>query len=292
MVADKKFSHFVGIDWSGAKGGRHAGIALALCETGVTAPKLILPPSGRTNWSRQEVCDWIKNGCGQGVGAQVLVGIDSAFSMPFTDKNAYLDDTVPVSHAVALWDSVETSCSQGFDLYGGDFVLSHQQHYHRTGARGALFSRRMRRTETRAIESGAGPCESVFHLIGPSQVGLSALSTMRMLTRLSGQKGLAIWPFEDPVSAQITLTEIYAAAFAKMGGHQGKIRDIKLLNQVLSTLGSRPFRSGNILVSDHAADAIITSAALRTIAPERKYWHPALLSSKVRETEGWVFGIL
>lgn len=291
-MGPQKFSHFVGIDWSGAKGKRHAGIAVARCREGDSVPRLIVPPSGLAAWSRLEVAEWIKNGCGVGLGARVLVGIDSAFSMPFIDKGAYLNAAHGVSHAQALWKTVETACSQAFDLYGGPFAVSHQRHYHRTGARGADYERRMRVAETRAVEAGAGPCESVFHLIGPSQVGLSGLSTIRMLVRLAGQKGVAIWPYDSVADAQTVLTEIYAAAFAKMGGHRGKIRDVKALNRVLKNFESKPFRRRNDPLSDDACDALITSAALRAIANSRKYWHPALLSTKVRETEGWIFGIV
>ena len=285
------FSHFVGIDWSGAKGVRHPGLAVAVCEIGQGAPSLIMPPSGKTSWSRQECSDWIAGRCGLGAEARILVGIDSSFSMPFVDQGHYLDETQGVSHARALWKCVESHSRQGVDLYGGAFVMSHRCHYHLVGARGTRYSRRMRVTETRAVESGAGPCESVFHLIGPSQVGLSGLSTMRMLAQLDGLPGLAVWPYDDVSEAGLVLTEIYAAAFATLGHHRGKIRDRKNLNRILSKLESSSFRGRNIKLTDHVCDALVTSAALRHVAGHRKYWHPELLSATVRETEGWVFGI-
>jgi len=288
---EKSFSHFVGIDWSGAKGKRHSGLAVALCGAGVTAPRLISPPSGHKYWSRIEVADWLKNGCGLGVSTRMLVGIDSAFSMPFMDKGAYLDATFDVSHVKPLWKAVESACEPAVDLYGGAFAVSHKCHYHQPGAKGGSFSRRMRVTESRAVETGAGPCESVFHLIGPSQVGLSGLSTMRMLARLSGYPGVAVWPYDSAVEANVVLTEIYAANFAQMGGHRGKFRDSRALNDALANLGSRKIRSGDKTLSDDAADALVTAAALRHIADSRKYWHPAALSTKVRETEGWIFGV-
>lgn len=285
------FSHFVGIDWSGAKGARHPGLAVAVCEIGQGAPSLIMPPSGKTSWSRQECRDWIAGRCGLNPEARILVGIDSSFSMPFVDQGCYLDETQDVSHVRALWKSVESHCRQGIDLYGGAFVMSHRCHYHLVGGRGTKYNRRMRVTETRAVESGAGPCESVFHLIGPSQVGLSGLSTMRMLAQLDGLSGLAVWPYDDVSEAGLVLTEIYAAAFAALGNHRGKIRDRRSLNRVLRELKSNLFRDRNLKLNDHACDALITSAGLRYVAGHRKYWHPELLSATVRETEGWVFGI-
>ena len=291
MEAEKSFSHFVGIDWSGAKGKRHKGLAVALCAAGDNAPRLVSPPSGHANWSRTEIAGWLASGCGLGLGARVLVGIDSAFSLPFTDKGAYLSVTQGLSHVADLWNAVESACSLDLDLYGGAFAVSHKCHYHRPGARGAEYARRMRVTETRAVEAGAGPCESVFHLIGPSQVGLSGLSTIRMLVRLKGQKGLAIWPYDSLEGAQIVLAEIYAANFAAIGGHRGKIRDQQTLDTTLKALGSKPFISWNNGLSDDACDAIITAAGLRRVAGVRKYWHPPLLSTMVRQTEGWIFGV-
>ena len=48
-----RFARFAAIDWSGAKGARHKGIAIALCETGQAVPRLIPAPGGI--WSRQAV---------------------------------------------------------------------------------------------------------------------------------------------------------------------------------------------------------------------------------------------
>jgi len=288
----KTFTHFVGIDWSGAKGSRHPGIAVAVCGEGNAAPNLIGPPSGRVVWSRQECVDWIAGGCGLPNGAQGLVGMDSAFSMPFMDKGFYLNDELSAQHALELWQEVESICQHDTDLYGGAFVEAYQDHYLQTGTRGAHYQRRMRVTETCAVDSGAGPCESVFHLIGPSQVGLAGLSTVRMLAQISVNSSIAVWPYDEGATASIVLAEIYAAAFAALGGHRGKVRDRTSLNKILSSLDSKPFRKRNVTLTDHVCDALVTSAALRLISGDRKYWHPDALSTKVRETEGWVLGIL
>jgi len=76
----------------------------------------------------------------------------------------------------------------------------------------------MRIAENQAVASRVGPCESVFHLIGPSQVGLSGLSTMRMLAELASSPDIAVWPYDARCALPITLVEIYAAAFAAMPG--------------------------------------------------------------------------
>ncbi len=289
MMTD--FTHFVGVDWTGAKGRRHAGLAVAACETGEVAPKVITPPSGAKNWSRAECTSWIAEGLKLKTGERVLVGLDSSFGMPFVDEYCYLENAGLPEHGRGLWGYVDKLCTDAEDFYGGPFVDLYSDFYLRTGARGSRYRRRMRVAEQLAVDSGAGPCESVFHLIGPSQVGLSGLSTMRMLHQFAGHDHIAIWPFEEPGDASVVVVEIYAAAFAALGGHKGKVRDTETLKVILENLGvSRPFRTAKPL-SDHMADACITAAALRMIAHDPKYWNPAALSPKVRQTEGWVFGI-
>ena len=50
-----RFESFVAIDWSGAKGRRHKGIAIAEAQ-GDDPPRLDRP--GHI-WSREEVLDWL-----------------------------------------------------------------------------------------------------------------------------------------------------------------------------------------------------------------------------------------
>ncbi len=291
---NEAFTHFVGIDWSGAKGSRHAGLAVAVCEAGGGAPKVVATPSGRAAWSRSECARWIAAGMGLPKRSRALVGVDSAFSMPFIDKGSYIPASKLPNSAQELWPVLEAACGSAGDLYGGPFVEEHSDFYLKTGAKGSRFERRMRVCEQRAIDSGAGPCESVFHLIGPSQVGLSGLSTMRMLHRLAGDPGISVWPYDPPASAGTTLVEIYAAAFAKLGGHRGKMRGLDTLNAVLTSLKSEQLADmpATAAGGEHAADALVTAAGLRMISGERKYWHPPALSTKVRRTEGWIFGII
>ena len=285
------FTHFIGIDWTGAKGSRHGGLAVALCEAGDGAPRMIPPPSGKSRWSRAECAAWLAGGIGRRQGERVLVGIDSAFSMPFIDEDGYLPGLSLPTEAKSLWAMTAALCPEAEDFYGGAFVDEFADHYLRPSARGMHYRRRMRVAEDRAVASGAGPCESVFHLIGPSQVGLSGLSTMAMLHRLAQKPHVAVWPFQKPHNHRIVLVEIYAAAFAALAGHKGKIRDRESLKSVMTKLGAKRLPRLGLDFTDHAADACVTAAALRAIAPKRKYWNPNALSAMVRRTEGWVFGI-
>ena len=54
-MADR-FGHFAAIDWSGAAGERHHGIAVAICGADGEAPMIVRPGH---RWSRGEVLDWL-----------------------------------------------------------------------------------------------------------------------------------------------------------------------------------------------------------------------------------------
>ena len=289
------FTHFVGIDWSGAKGKRHNGLQVALAERGNGAPKIIRPLSGSKAWSREEVAHWVISGCGCRDDARVLVGIDAAFSMPYLDHNVYLPNTEFPHDAKTLWQKIAEVCAGDNVYFGGAFAKEYADYFlrHEKGSveRGKYYSRRMRVTETLSIKSGAGPCESVFHLIGPSQVGKSALSTMCMLADIAKHSHIVVWPFDNVEQHSICFVEIYAALFAQMGGHRGKVRDKTTLNAVLERLLSGPYKMRGKTIIDDAADAIITAAGLRFVADNPDYWKPELLSPKVRKTEGWIFGL-
>jgi hypothetical protein len=66
----RRFTHFAALDWSGARGERQRGIALAVAS-GAAAPALVRP--GHV-WSRAEILGWLN-----GVAAareDMLIGVD------------------------------------------------------------------------------------------------------------------------------------------------------------------------------------------------------------------------
>src|SRR3546814_17392233 len=92
MLENKqRFSHFAAIDWSGAKGSRHTGIAVALCGEGNAAPDII-PPPGQV-WPRRDSADWVLN---QAKTSTTLFGFDFTLARPLVVRRAYFPgDNVP-----------------------------------------------------------------------------------------------------------------------------------------------------------------------------------------------------
>jgi hypothetical protein len=270
-----RFTRFVGIDWSGAKGARHRSIQIAVCEAGDAPPELVLPPSGV--WSRTAVLHWLS-----GLSGAVLVGMDAGFGFaavpPFTGP------------ARDLWAQIDTVCADEADLGGHGFIAHRREAFWLGAADGPRAARaHLRVTEEVYRQSGLGVPTSNFVLLGASQVGKATLAAMRLLHRLHWP----VWPFDPLPASGPVILEIYAQAFARLGGFRGKLRDAASLNMALAAHGSRPLPAGFPAVfPDHAGDAIITAAGLRAIAHQPHWWQPAALTPAIARTEGWTFGVV
>ncbi|MXP42550.1 hypothetical protein GRI75_12960 [Altererythrobacter soli] len=292
-MADR-FAHFAAIDWSGAVGERHKGIAVAICEAGGDAPRLVRPGH---RWSRPEVLEWLL----QEMPAGTLAGLDLGASLPFADCGAFFPgwaDSPP--DARSLWALVEEICRDDPHLAASSFV-DHEQasrYFRRHGGReGALFHHRdaahrqgrFRVTEQAQAAMGCKPYSN-FNLVGAAQVGKSSLTGMRVLHRLAGQ--VAIWPFDPVPPRGPVVVEIYTAIAAMAGGRtaaRSKMNSYADLNEALAVLGSPPVRETGPL-DDHSADALLAAAWLRTAAPREELWRPNALTPQIARTEGWTFG--
>ncbi|MET0251681.1 MAG: hypothetical protein ABW203_05830 [Novosphingobium sp.] len=283
-----EFDNFVAIDWSGAAGERHQGIAVALCAAGAAAPVLIRPGH---RWSRTEVPAWLLDD----LPPRTLVGLDLGASLPFADRGAFFpgwDESPP--DARGLWSLVDRLCAGDAHLGAASFVdhPSAAPHFRRHGGReGAAFgggAGRMRRTEEAQRQLGCRPTSN-FNLVGAAQVGKASLTGMRVLHRLAGR--LPVWPFDPVPSAGSVVVEIYTAISALAAGRRAgrsKMRDTAELDAALRALGSAPAALPDPL-NDHQCDALVAAAWLRIAAGDGALWCPPGLEA-VRFTEGWTFG--
>lgn len=284
------FDAFVGIDWSGAKGSRHRTIQIAMCRPGRAAPGIVVPPGGV--WSRQAVLEWTIEAHAKG---RVLVGIDFSFTLPFVDHGAYFPGE-PLSPPTAseLWALVDRFSDGGTDLYAGAVVAASPfaPHFRTPRMTGARFSRRHKVVEQACGQQGLGRPETVFHLIGPKQVGLGSLAGMRFLSALRREtRAIQVWPFDAVRPGVSTIVEVFPRAFLAAGGQGStKVRSADALNEVLAAFGSEPVDLQGP-VDDNAADAVVTAAALRAWVGDPGLWRPPAMDATVRHTEGWIFGV-
>lgn len=292
-----RFAQFLAVDWSGAKGTRQKGIAVALAKAEGGAPVLLLPPDPR-GWARAEVLALLK-----ALDLPTLIGLDLGISLPHADTGAYFPgwDASPVD-ARGLWALVDALCAADPNLEAGGF-LAHPQaaryFRHGAGVEGDRFllpgattrEGRFRIAEAAQRQQGVRPVSN-FNLVGAAQVGKSSLTGMRMLHRLS--PALPVWPVDPLPDEGSVVTEIYTSMAARLGGVGGtatKLRSFAALNDALDQLGSAPV-TGTGPIDDHSADALLTAAWLRRVHAMRDLWHPEHLTPALARTEGWTFGAL
>lgn len=284
------FTHFIAIDWSGQAVERPKGLAVACAETGTAAPALTRPGG----WSRHAILDWLLELAD--TSTRALIGLDLSPAFPFADEGAYFpgwSESPP--NAKALWKLVD-DLSADPHLAATGFV-SHpdaRRHFRQQRDCGDLFP--PGRGRFRVCEHGQEAMRlspySCFNLVGASQVGKSSLTGMRVLHRLAGR--VPFWPFDPVPGHGPVLVEIYTALASRLAGMRkgiSKIRDAATLDTMLAAFGSEPHAplSG---YDDHATDAILSAAWLRSTALRPELWHPSGLTPHLARTEGWTFGVV
>ena len=286
------FDAFIAMDWSGAMG-RYNGIAVAVCETGQSAPRLVEPRGSRC-WTRAAVANWIEDLLDR--GGRNLIGLDFAFGFPFERNLGYLGGHAPgVNHIFKLWSLIEAhSC--GDPDFGCTQFISRPEYetlFWKSGKRPPSWIERKRRTEHACAENTGTRPDTLYKLLHSKQVGKASITGMRVLHHVRSRKGdrVAIWPFERVHSSAIV--EIYPTMFRKIAnGFIAKLNSAAELNQALASIGSRPLaRSAKQNLSDHETDALISAAGLRWIACNPSVWNHSELCSQIVRREGWIFGV-
>ena len=288
-MSSGRFQHFAAVDWSGAVGERHRGIAVALCSAESGAPALIRPGH---RWSRSEVLNWMLSE----LPANTLIGFDMGISLAHADAGGFFPSwSASPADARSLWSLIDDLCSDDPHLSVSSFVDHPEaaRHFRRHGGReGDLFGGgrgRFRATELAQQTMGCKPTSN-FNLVGAAQVGKSSLSGMRLLHRLAGR--LPVWPIDPLPSTGSVVTEIYTTIAAMAAGRsaaKSKVRTYADLNSALAALNSAAV-PGTGPIADHASDALITAAWLRTAAHDPALWNPPGLTLQIAQTEGWTFG--
>jgi hypothetical protein len=282
----RAFSRFACADWSGAKGNRHAGIALAVCTHGDDAPTLIAPP-GKA-WSRQGIADWLL-----AQDDDLLIGFDFSFAPPIIERGSYLPGESVPDTARAFWAYVDAQCDDE-DLGAASFLEQrHRKHFYFGAADGRKSDyMHLRQCEAYYNAQGGGKPSTVYDAIGAAQVAKASFAGMRFLHHVGSQ--LPVWPFDPIGTSGPQIVEIYTQIAARASGirkGRSKIRDREGLDIALEAFGSKP-HSALDRYSDHATDAILTAAWLRHVAKNPVLWRPNPLNLDIAQTEGWTFGVI
>lgn len=280
-----RFTSTVAIDWSGAKGMRHKGIAIAEAR-GDEPPRLVRP--GHI-WSRVEVLEWLIE---RAAREPTLFGFDFSFAPPFAERGAYLPGETDIpDNARDFWAYVDSS-SDDEDLGAASFLeRAHRRHFYFGIADGVKADfMHFRQCDQRLNAMGGRKTASAFDAIGAAQVAKASFSGMRLLHRLTGK--VAIWPMNPLGEKASAVVEIYTRIYLRKAGMSGKkLRTRADLNQALSGLGSRPVRL-RFEPDDHQTDALVTAAGMRAHLDHPDAFAPPGLTPALAQTEGWTFGIV
>lgn len=291
----RRFDHFACIDWSGAKGRWQRGIAIATCDTGHAAPKLVPPPA--QHWTRKDATQWIA----QQAKRNILIGLDLSFALPFCDLESYFPGwpQSPPS-ARALWQLVDQMSGDDENFGANTFIENPEiaRHFRQQRNCGDLFGPgrgRLRMCEAlgQGDIAGINPY-SCFNLVGAAQVGKSSLTGMRVLHQLG--RDIPVWPF-DPLPAKgPVIVEIYTSIAARasqvLAQGRTKISQGSMLDAALQSFDSNKHIAFTGRYTDHATDAILTAAWMRFSAEKEHLWQPKRLKAKIAATEGWTFGVV
>ena len=281
-----RFESYVAIDWSGAKGRRHKGIAIAEARHDA-APRLIRP--GHV-WSRKDVLRWLVK---RAAKEPTLFGFDFSFAPPIVERGEYLlgEPGIPKT-AREFWAYVESKCDDE-DLGAGSFLeIAHRRHFYFGIADGVKADfMHFRQCDARLNAQGGRKTASAFDAIGAAQVAKASFSGMRLLHHLDGR--IAIFPMDPLPKHGSAVVEIYTRIYLRRAGMTGaKLRTRAALNVALEGLGSKAVRLG-FEPDDHQTDALVTAAGMRAIATtESKAFEPEGLTPEIARTEGWTFGVL
>ncbi len=290
-----RFRHFLAIDWSGARGARQKGIALALTEAAGGPPVLVEPP--RSGWSRDDVLAILRDD----LPDDTLVGMDLGIALPFADAGTYFPGwSESPADAKGLWALIDAICAADPHLEASGFVAHPEAARYFRHSRDHVGDRfllpgaptregRFRIAEHAQRSQGVRPVSN-FNLVGAAQVGKSSLTGMRMLHRLDGR--IPVWPIDPLPDSGSVIVEIYTAFAAQAGGVRkglSKIRSWEALDIAMKELGSPPC-GGAGPIDDHSSDALLAAAWLREVAHNPRLWRPRGLTGDIARTEGWTFG--
>lgn len=281
-----RFDAYVAIDWSGAKGKRHKGIAIAEAR-GEAAPRLVRPDH---TWSREEVLVWLLK---RAAAEPTLFGFDFSFAPPIIEKGEYLlgEPDVPRT-AREFWAYVDRKCDDE-DLGAASFLeQAHRKHFYFGIADGVKADFvRFRQCDARLNAQGGRKTASAYDAIGAAQVAKASFSGMRFLHRLDGK--VPIWPMDRIPEGSSAVVEIYTRIYLRGAGLSGtKLRSRSELNLALKGLGSPPARL-RFEPTDHQTDALVTAAGMRGLAEtETRAFAPIGLTDEIARSEGWTFGVL
>lgn len=226
----------------------------------------------------------------------VFAGFDMSVAFPFCDLGTYFPGhPQQIVCPLDLWAAVDAVSREAEDFYARPFTEPGQpyaDYFNAPGHRGSKYDiKRMRVTDQRCL-AWTRP-SSVFNGVGPGSVGTGSLAGMRFFHALKQQRRVraAIWPFDSITgSEQLVVCEIFPRFYVKRAGlDPRRWREASFLGDAL-----RAYHSLSVPKRDYSEDeidAILSAAAMRSLAQVPESWKPAAMTAGAARQEGWIFGV-
>ena len=286
------FDKFIGIDWSGAKGSKQGGLQIAVAGPDNDAPKLISPNEGNL-WGRDDVFLWLSETI---KSERALIGFDFAFGYPHHDLGCYFPGmNKDPTHIFGLWELIDKTCKEASNFYGGSFYKRKELPFHKyflsPYGKGELYFPRKRITELFCKKVTAP--HPTMKCIGPANVGTGSLAGMRFLHKLkkSLDKEIEIWPFEKKRGHSVAVEIFPRLYFKQSGTNPQNWQDQEMINNALKYFDSKPIQQDWIPKREDEPDALVSAAALRSLASNPAMWSAPDDYSSEANREGWIFGV-
>ena len=211
------FTHYVGIDYSGAEtpDASLKGLRVYLAERTSVPAEVPPPPSPRKYWTRKGIAHWLVDLLSE--DRPTIVGIDHGFSFPLRYFEAHhLEPDWPV-----FLDDFHAHWPTDEDHTYVDFV--------RDGSCGNGAARTGSPRWRRLVEERAGGAKSVFHFDVPGSVAKSThagLPWIRYLRKHVGDN-VHFWPFDgwDITPGRSVVAEVYPSLWKGRFPCEGRTGD-------------------------------------------------------------------
>ena len=257
------FSHYIGIDYSGARTPTSSLKGLRVYEANVASPprEVPPPPSPRRYWTRKGAAEWLAEQLR--APEPRIVGIDHAFSFPLQ----YFEE-----HRLARdWPAFLEDFHQHWPTDGDAMCVE----FVRDGLDGEGRKRGGDSHWKRVTDRRSGGAKSVFHFDVPGSVAKSTHAGLPWLRYLRHELGARVhfWPFDgwEITPGRSAIVEVYPARWSPEFPREGRSQDQQDAYAVAAW-----FR---------AADA---SGRLA------EFLCPSLTESEraAAEIEGWILGVM
>jgi hypothetical protein len=258
----RRFSRYIGIDYSGAKTPTSSlkGLRVYLANWTSAPFEVAPPPSPRKYWTRREVAEWLVQTLSE--GAPTIVGIDHGFSFPL----AYFETHALPPDWLAFLEDFQKHWPTDADNTYVDFV--------RDGIRGHGAARMGNSRWRRLTEIRAGAAKSVFHFDVQGSVAKSThagIPWLRFIRKRLDSR-VHFWPFDGLVAApgKSVIAEVYPRLWRHGFERQDRTDDQQDAYCVAAWL------------SEADAEGHLDRAFMPRLEPQEK---------AIANVEGWILGV-